>query len=48
LNTALVDSQATEKVAQRISIAANNTWEHRIADIKELLSDALAQKGKNL
>lgn len=48
LNAALVDSQATEKVARRISIAANNTWEHRITDIKELLSAGLAQKGKNL
>nr|WP_294945498.1 glycosyltransferase [uncultured Mucilaginibacter sp.] len=46
LNEALTDAQATEKVEQRISIAANNTWEHRIADIKELLSSALAQKNK--
>lgn len=46
LNDALIDAQATEKVEQRISIAANNTWEHRIADIKELLSSALAQKNK--
>lgn len=48
LNTALIDAQATEKVDQRISIAANNTWEHRIADIKELLSAALAEKGKTV
>ncbi|WP_317174294.1 glycosyltransferase [Mucilaginibacter pankratovii] len=48
LNAALVDAQATEKVKQRISIAANNTWEHRIADIKELLTGALAEKGKTV
>ncbi|RWY50053.1 glycosyltransferase [Mucilaginibacter gilvus] len=48
LNTALIDAQATEKVEQRISIAANNTWEHRIADIKELLSAALTEKGKTV
>jgi teichuronic acid biosynthesis glycosyltransferase TuaH len=48
LNDALIDSQATEKVEQRISIAANNTWEHRIADIKELLSAASAQKSKTV
>jgi teichuronic acid biosynthesis glycosyltransferase TuaH len=48
LNAALVDAQATEKVKQRINIAANNTWEHRIADIKELLTGALAEKGKTV
>ena len=48
LNVALVDAQATEKVKQRINIAANNTWEHRIADIKELLTGALAEKGKTV
>lgn len=45
LASALIDAQAPEKVQQRINIAANNTWEHRIADIKDLLEKGLLENG---
>ena len=45
LNNALVDPQAPEKIKQRINVAADNTWEHRIADIKGLLEKGLTEKG---
>lgn len=45
LNAALIDAQAPDKVKQRLNIAADNTWEHRIADIKGLLVEGLAAKG---
>ncbi|AMR32674.1 glycosyl transferase family 1 [Mucilaginibacter sp. PAMC 26640] len=45
LNIALADAKAPEKVQQRINIAADNTWEHRISDIKELLVKGLKEKG---
>jgi teichuronic acid biosynthesis glycosyltransferase TuaH len=48
LNNALIDSQAPEKVQARLDIAGNNTWEHRITDIKQLLTDALTQKNKTV
>lgn len=48
LNDALDKPQAPEKVQARLNIAANNTWEHRITDIKALLAGALTQKGKTI
>jgi len=48
LNQALDNATAPEKIQQRIDIAADNTWEHRIADIKKLILAALAEKqGEN-
>ncbi|OOQ60761.1 glycosyltransferase family protein [Mucilaginibacter pedocola] len=48
LNDALDNPQAPEKVEARVAVAANNTWEHRISDIKQILADALAEKGKTV
>ncbi|TWR31728.1 glycosyltransferase family 1 protein [Mucilaginibacter pallidiroseus] len=37
-----------QKQQQRINIAADNTWEHRINDIKDILARGLKAKGFNL
>ncbi|TSD67951.1 glycosyltransferase family 1 protein [Inquilinus sp. KBS0705] len=47
LNVALGSNQP-ELVQQRLNIAADNTWEHRITDIKELITTGLASKQKQL
>ena len=43
INMALNDT--TEKQQQRINIAADNTWQHRITNIKKILANALTEKG---
>jgi teichuronic acid biosynthesis glycosyltransferase TuaH len=43
-----VDNNTNDIQQQRLKIAANNTWEHRIADIKGLIEAALeTKKAKN-
>lgn len=42
INEAMKDNP--DRLQQRLNIAENNTWEHRIADIKEILSTGLAEK----
>ena len=44
INEALNDTP--EKQQNRLKIAASNTWEHRIAQIKEILLKGLAEKNK--
>jgi len=42
LNIALNDNELLKQ--KRLSVAADNTWEHRIVEIKDLLSNNLAKK----
>ncbi|MBD1391854.1 glycosyltransferase family protein [Mucilaginibacter glaciei] len=44
INEALADTP--EKQVARLKIAANNTWEHRIDQLKDILADGLAEKHK--